>query len=182
LLAPCPDAIIASYDSEGKANAMAAAWCGVAASGPEQIAVGIRPSRYSIGGIKQRGCFTLNLPSAKFVKEADLFGMASGRKINKFAATGLTPLRSEVVDAPYIKEFPYSMSCSVTHTVDLGAHILFVAEVKEVLADSSCLDAEGKLNWRKADIIGYDTSTKEYFRFGEVVGQGWQAGKAFLKA
>jgi flavin reductase (DIM6/NTAB) family NADH-FMN oxidoreductase RutF len=36
----------------------------------------------------------LNIPSEKYVKEADYFGIASGKNVDKFQATGLTPVKS----------------------------------------------------------------------------------------
>jgi flavin reductase (DIM6/NTAB) family NADH-FMN oxidoreductase RutF len=39
--------------------------------------------------------------------------MASGRKEDKFKKTGLTPLKSELVDAPFIEEFPINIECKV---------------------------------------------------------------------
>ena len=40
------------------------------------------------------------------VQEADYFGMTSGRTVDKFKETGLTPVKSELVDTPYVGEFP----------------------------------------------------------------------------
>ena len=48
---------------------------------------------------------TINIPSENCVKEVDYFGMLSGKTEDKFAKTGLTPIKSEFVDAPYISGF-----------------------------------------------------------------------------
>ena len=61
----------------------------------------------------ERQAFTISVPSQSQVKLADYFGLASGRDTDKFAATGLTPVRSELVDAPYVKEFPMVLECKV---------------------------------------------------------------------
>ena len=46
-------------------------------------------------------------PSEEFVEAVDYFGMASGKSTDKFAASGLTPVRSDLVDAPPISgSFP----------------------------------------------------------------------------
>jgi len=42
----------------------------------------------------------------KLPKEANYFGIASGKKWIKFSAKRLTPVKSNLVDAPYLKEFP----------------------------------------------------------------------------
>jgi flavin reductase (DIM6/NTAB) family NADH-FMN oxidoreductase RutF len=65
----------------------------------------LRKPRYSYDNIVKRKAFTVNITPEKYVKESDYFGIASGRNKDKFAATGLTPVKSDLVDAPLIKEF-----------------------------------------------------------------------------
>ncbi|HQE70199.1 MAG TPA: flavin reductase [Atopobiaceae bacterium] len=60
-----------------------------------------------------RGAFTVALADAAHVAEADYFGIATGRKVDKAAASGLTFIPSEHVDAPVIEEFPLTMECIV---------------------------------------------------------------------
>jgi hypothetical protein len=45
---------------------------------------------------------------------------SSGRLEDKFAATKLTPVKSDVVDAPYVGEFPVILECKVLHTIEIG--------------------------------------------------------------
>lgn len=52
-------------------------------------------------------------PTQQHVVEADYFGIATGRKVDKAAASGLTFVPSEHVDAPVIEEFPLTMECIV---------------------------------------------------------------------
>ena len=61
--------------------------------------------------------FTVNIPSENYVKEADYFGMVSGKKEDKFAKTGLTPVKSDIVDAPYISEFLVILECKVIQVI-----------------------------------------------------------------
>lgn len=63
--------------------------------------------------ILARGAFTVALADAAHVAEADYFGIATGRKVDKAAASGLTFVPSEHVDAPVIEEFPLTMECIV---------------------------------------------------------------------
>ncbi len=51
---------------------------------------------------------------------ADFFGLASGRDVDKFAVAGLTPVRSDLVYAPYVEVFPLALECKVVHTAKLG--------------------------------------------------------------
>jgi flavin reductase (DIM6/NTAB) family NADH-FMN oxidoreductase RutF len=49
--------------------------------------------------------YTVSVPPQKYIREADYFGIASGKKVNKFEATGLTPVKADKVNAPYVDEF-----------------------------------------------------------------------------
>jgi hypothetical protein len=43
-------------------------------------------------------CLIGAFPSEAYVRQADYFGMVSGKNVDKFAAAGLTPIRSSIVD------------------------------------------------------------------------------------
>jgi flavin reductase (DIM6/NTAB) family NADH-FMN oxidoreductase RutF len=102
LLFPNPVIVICTYDADGKPNAATFAWGGIASSAPPAISIEVQKPRYTYDALMNRKAFTANLVPAKYAAEADYFGLVSGRNVDKFAATGLTAVRSEVVDAPYI--------------------------------------------------------------------------------
>jgi len=95
--------VVGTYDHEGKPNAMTAAWAGICCSKPPCVYASLRRATHTYGSIMERKAFTVSIPSEAYVKEADYFGIASGRDADKFAATGLTPVKSDLVDAPYVK-------------------------------------------------------------------------------
>jgi flavin reductase (DIM6/NTAB) family NADH-FMN oxidoreductase RutF len=114
--------IVGTYDRGGKPNVMAAAWVGVCCSEPPCVAVALRKATYTYGNIQQRRAFTANIPPAQYVKEADYFGIASGKDVDKFSTARLTPVKSELVDAPYVQEFPLVLECRLLHTIEIGLH------------------------------------------------------------
>jgi len=132
---PTPVWVVGTYDQEGKPNAMTAAWASICCSKPPAIGVSLRKATYSYGSIVARQAFTISVPSEAHVREADYLGMATGKDVNKFAATRLTPVASELVDAPYVGEFPLILECRVIHTLEIGLHTLFIGEILDVKAD-----------------------------------------------
>src|SRR5512137_2740717 len=102
---PSPVWVVGTYDREGKPNLMTAAWGGICCSRPPCIYVSLRKATYSYGNIRERKAFTVSVPQDSFAKQADYIGLVSGRNINKFDTLKLTPVRSRVVDAPYVREF-----------------------------------------------------------------------------
>jgi len=143
LIFPTPVWIVGSYDTDGRPNGMTAAWGGICCSKPPCVYVSLQKPRYSYANIMARQAYTLSVPSEKYAREADYFGIVSGRTIDKFAATGLTPVKSEVVDAPYIAEFPLVLECKLVQTIDLGLHTQFIGEILDVKADEEVLAESG---------------------------------------
>src|SRR5512136_2168964 len=111
LLLPSPVLIIGTYGADGKPNIMNAAWGGIASSKPPCISVSLREATLTYHNIKQTGAFTVNFPSETYTKEADYVGIVSGRDHDKFEEAGLTPDRSNLVNAPIVREFPYALEC-----------------------------------------------------------------------
>lgn len=178
---PLPVYLVGSYDMNDRPNVMVAAWGGICSSDPVCLAVSIRPERWSYDAILQRKAFTVSIPSAKLAAQADFFGMVSGSRMDKFAKSGLTPVRAEFVDAPYVGECPVVIELSLYKTVELGVHVQFIGEIKDVKADESCLNEKGIIDIEKADPILYDTMGRNYLRAGEVVAKAWSAGKEYFK-
>jgi flavin reductase (DIM6/NTAB) family NADH-FMN oxidoreductase RutF len=170
---PNPVLVVCTYDANGKANAATLAWGGIASSGPSAVSIAVQPKRYTYEALMSRKAFTVNLPTIEFAEQADYFGIASGRDVDKFAATGLTPIKSDLVDAPYIAEFPYVLECVVTHTLDLGMHTLFIGEIQDVKIDDSTMQF-----WK--NILTYDAENREYLIPGKAVAKAFAAGKKFL--
>ena len=106
LIFPTPVLIVGTYDAQRRPNAMAAAWGGVCCSRPPCVAVSLRAATHSHGSIQAGQCYTISIPSESFLQEADYLGIASGRDVNKFERLGLTPVKAQHVDAPYVGEFP----------------------------------------------------------------------------
>ena len=176
LLYPTPVALVGTYDREGKPNVMTAAWVGVCCSRPPCITVSLRAATYSHGSIKQRRAFTINIPSEKFLKEVDYIGLVSGSDTDKFAATKLTPVRSELVDAPYVKEFPLVLECKLRHTIELGLHTQFVGEIMDVKADEAILTNELPDMERVKSIL-YAPVVRKYYAVGRYLAEAHEVGK-----
>jgi len=145
-LYPKPALVIGTYDQEGKPNIMTAAWIGICNSNPLSIAVSMRPATYSYGNVTETGFFTVNIPSSDMVRYVDYAGRFSGKDVDKFKETGLTPVRAEFVNAPYVKEFPIVIECELTAFHDLGSHRQFIGKVIDVKVDEAILDANGKVD------------------------------------
>ncbi len=181
LVYPTPVWVVGSYDGEGRPNAMSAAWGGICCSRPPCLAVSLRSATYTHGNIVGRKAFTISVPSEAHVREADYIGMVSGRNADKFAATGLTPVRSALVDAPYVAEFPLVLECRLLHTVEIGLHTQFVGEILDVKADESVLGGKGLPDIEKVRPILFEPEIRTYHGVGKLVGEAFSIGKEMGK-
>lgn len=173
---PTPVFIIGTYDKNGKPNAMNAAWGGISCSSPPCISISLREATYTHGNIVEKRAFTVNIPSQMYIKEADYFGTASGKNEDKFAATGLTPVKSELVDAPYIEEFPLVLECRLVNTTELGLHTHFTGEIMDVKVDECSLD-NGNPDIELIKPFLYDPSASAYYSIGKQLGKAFSIGK-----
>jgi flavin reductase (DIM6/NTAB) family NADH-FMN oxidoreductase RutF len=176
LLYPTPVSVVGTYDKEGKSNIMTAAWVGVCCSQPPSIAVSLRSATYTYGNIVERRAFTINIPSEKYLKEVDYVGLVSGRDTDKFSATKLTAIRSALVDAPYVKEFPLILECSLRHTIELGLHTQFIGEILDVKADEAML-ANELPDIKRVNPILYTPVARKYYGVGNYIGEAHAVGR-----
>jgi flavin reductase (DIM6/NTAB) family NADH-FMN oxidoreductase RutF len=173
---PAPAWVVGSYDANGKPNIMTIAWGGICCSQPPCITISLRKATYTYECIKERKAYTINIPSASHVKEVDYVGIVSGRAVDKFAMTKLTPVRSDLVDAPYIEEFPVVIECRVLQIVEIGLHTQFIAEIADIKAEESVLD-NGMVDILKVRPLIFDTGQSAYYGIGERIGKAFSIGK-----
>ena len=168
LLSPAPPAMITCRDEDGRDNIITIAWTGILSTHPPKTYISVRPERYSYGIIKKTGVFAINLTTAALVRAADLCGMKTGAKVDKFAACGLEKFEPEDFDVPLISESPLSLCCKVSDVVPLGSHDMFIADIVSVYADESLFDKNGRLCLYRVPLAAY--SHGEYFSLGEKIG------------
>ena len=154
MLYPLPPVMV-TCGTMDKPNVLTVAWTGIVNSEPAMTYISVRPSRYSHELISENQEFVINLTTAKTLKAADFCGVKSGRDVNKFAETGLTPVAATTVKAPLIAESPLSLECRVTKVEHLGSHDMFLAEIVAVDVDDEYLDADGKFRLEDSGLIAF---------------------------
>lgn len=177
LIVPTPVWVVGTYDREGRPNAMSAAWGGICCSRPPCVAVSLRKATYTYGNLVGRKAFTVNVPSEAHAREADYLGIASGRNVDKFAAAGLTAVRSDLVDAPWIEEFPLVLECRLLHAFELGLHTQFVGEILDVKASEEVLGERGLPDVEKVRPILFEPERNRYHGVGRCLGEAYSIGK-----
>ena len=170
VLVPTPAWIVGTYDSDGKPNAMTVAWAGICCSQPPCVAISVRKATYTYRCLLARKAFTVNVGHEKYVKEIDYLGLISGKDTDKFSAAGLTPIRSDVVDAPYVDEFPLVLECQVMHTMEIGLHTQFIGKILDVKVDPDVLTG-GALDIEKIRPVIFTPKGSTYHGIGSLLGK-----------
>jgi flavin reductase (DIM6/NTAB) family NADH-FMN oxidoreductase RutF len=172
---PYPVFVVGAYDKDGRPNIMTSSWTGICCSQPPCIYVSLREATYTFGCIKHSKAFTVNIPSQKHIKETDYAGIYSGKNEDKIKKLGLTAVKSEIVNAPYIEEFPINIECKLKQMVELGLHTQFIGEIVDVKASEDALNDEGKTDINKIKPFVY-TPDKHYFAIGDKLDRAFSVG------
>ncbi|MDR1297705.1 MAG: flavin reductase family protein [Deltaproteobacteria bacterium] len=175
LALPMPAFLVGTYDANGRPNVMTAAWGGIVCSEPPLIAVSVRPPRWTHAGVLKNKALTISFPPARLAVETDFAGIVSGKDHDKFKEAGLTAVKSDLVEAPYVGECPVVVECRLHSSHELGTHTLFIGEIVDVKADRE-VAADGGIDMQKADplVFGADGN---YHKLGPRVARAFSAGK-----
>ncbi len=163
--------VVATYDPDGKANAMTASWGGICCSRPPSVAVSLRRATATYGFLSSRRAFTVNVPSEELAAVADYFGSVSGRDVDKLATAGITAVASELVDAPVLEEFPLVLECRLAHTLEIGLHTLFVGEIVDIKAEEAVLGERGLPDPERVRPFSYAPELRRYHALGRELGR-----------
>lgn len=173
-LYPQPVLIIGSYNEDGTADAMNAAWGGISES--NQISMCLSAGHKTVKNILTRGAFTVSMADEAHVTECDYVGIVSANDVpDKLAKSGLHTTKSEFVDAPLIDELPMALECRLVSYEKESCRL--IGEIVNVCADESVLSEDGKIDPSKLKPITFDPVNGVYLGLGEKVGNAFMDGK-----
>lgn len=166
---PLPVLMIGTYDEEGNANVMNAAWGGVYDHGKIYISLS---NHKTTDNLKVKNAFTVGFATKNTVVISDYFGVASGRNENKIEKAGVHVTKSNFVDAPIIEEYPLTLEC----TVESFENGDLIGKIVNCSVDEEYLDENGKIDVDKMEIIAYDMTDNTYRVLGDIVGNAFKDG------
>jgi len=147
VLNPKTPLLVSCRGKDGSNNALVVVYCCNCSYDPPMIMVGIVPSRYSYGIVKETGVFVANLVPESMRDAFNYLGSHSGRDEDKLAKLGLNIGEGIKVKAPILLDCPVSIECTVVDSIRTGSHEMFVGRIEYVHANESLVDAEGKIDW-----------------------------------
>lgn len=170
MIYPLPAVMVTCGSERSDYNIITIAWTGTVCTDPPMCYISVRPSRHSYAIIRKNMEFVINLTTSSLARHTDWCGVKSGRDVDKFTETGLTPLKADIVKAPLIAESPVNIECVVTEIKELGVHHMFLAEVVAIHASKEYLDKDTDL-FRLNDAGPICYSHGKYYETGSLVGK-----------
>lgn len=169
---PLPVLIVGSYDENGAADAMNAAWGGIYDT--NQVILCLSEGHKTTKNIKASGAFTVGIADAKNLVACDYVGLVSANDTpDKLARSGFTVEKSSFVCAPVINELPMTLECKL-HGFTADGNI--IGDIVNVSADTNVLDENGMIDPAKLCPITYDPVNHKYIQLGETVGNAFSDG------
>lgn len=172
---PQPVYIIATWNEDGSADAMNAAWGGI--SETNELMFCLSAGHKTVKNFGRTGAFTVSMADAEHVAACDYVGLASGNTVSdKLERAGLTVTKSDKVDAPVINELSVCVECKVkSYNPDT---CILLGEIVNVSVDESAM-TDGKVDVAKVRPISFDPFNNAYHVLGEKVGNAFSDGKQF---
>lgn len=134
LLEPGP-VVLLTTAHKGRANVMAMSWHMMVEFEPPLVACVVSEANFTFVGLRATRECVIAIPARRLVKTVVGVGNASGRRIDKFSAFGLTPVPGARVAAPLVAECFANLECRVSDTRFVPRYNLFILEVLRAWID-----------------------------------------------
>ena len=176
---PMPVRMISTFNEDGSVDVMNAARGTMLDR--DKVALNLTETHKTVQNIKARKGFVVHIADAKHVVEADYFGIASGNtEKEKFAKSGMTFTKSELVDAPVINEFPIAIECEFIEYQNDETGIGVIGKVLRTSVEEAILK-DGKVDIDSLEAIAFDPYTHGYYKVGGRVGEAFKDGAKLKK-
>ena len=139
LLESGPVVMVTTANRE-RMNIMTMSWHTMIDFDPPIVGCVISDRNYTYEIIRKTRECVINIPTVELAKQTVKVGNASGRKVDKFQAFGLTPMPASCVKAPLIDECYVNIECKVIDIKMAAKYNLFILEGLKAWIDPSRKD------------------------------------------
>jgi len=136
LLEPGP-VVMVTTARKGRTKIMTMSWHTMMEFAPPIVGCVISNRNYSFEILKATRECVINIPTVELAEKVVDCGNASGRRVDKFKAFGLTPVAAACVKAPLIAECHANLECKVIDGKLVAKYNFFVLEVVKAWIDPS---------------------------------------------
>lgn len=163
-VAPRPIAFASTIDSQGNVNVSPFSFFNVFGSNPPTLIfsparrVRDNTTKHTLENVREVPEVVINVVNYAMVEQISLASTEYPKGVNEFVKAGFTQLPSQKVKPPRVGESPVAFECKVKQIVETGseggAGNLIICEVVMVHVKEEILDAHGKIDQHKIDLVG----------------------------
>ena len=176
-VAPRPICFASTIDEKGNINLSPFSFFNVFSSNPPMMIFSPARSgknnslKHTHENIKEVPEVVINIVNYDMVEQMSLTSANYDKGVNEFIKSGVTPIPSEKIKPPRVKETPISFECTVLKIIELGdgpgSGNLILAKVELIHVNTKYLNNKGSLDTTLLDLVGrmgenwYIRATKE---------------------
>jgi flavin reductase (DIM6/NTAB) family NADH-FMN oxidoreductase RutF len=168
---PRPIAWISSVGNSGIPNLAPYSYFNVISHNPIMFITSIglghkigKEDKDTLSNIRETGDYVINMVSASLAEKMQVTSSIFPRDVSEFDEAELTPVKSELVTSPRVKEAAISMECKLDRIMQIGDFNQVIGElVCYHINDEIYMDGE-KVNYDKYDPIGRMAANYTYVR------------------
>ena len=174
-VAPRPIALVTSINAQGNVNLSPFSFFNIFSFNPPILI--FSPSRRSrdnstkdtLENVLEVPQVTISMVNYAMGQQIALASKRFPKEVNEYTKAGLTPVKSELVEPPFVGEAPVSFECAVDQVIslgkDAGAGNLVISKIKKIHINEHCYCPDKLVDLEKLDLIGrmggaYYCSTK----------------------
>ena len=146
-IAPRPIAFVSTLSAAGVRNLAPFSFFNAVCGEPPVVAFSTsfrEPRKDTLVNIRATGDFVVNIVSEDIAERMNLCSGEYPPETDEFAISGLTPIASDVVGAPRVKESRVNMECRLLQTIDVstrpGGGTLILGEVVRFHVDDAIIN------------------------------------------
>lgn len=162
-IAPRPICFASTIDAAGNVNLSPFSFFNMFSSNPPLCIfsparrVRDNTTKHTLENVLEVKECVINIVNYAMVQQTSLASTEYAKGTNEFEKAGFTMLPAQLVRPPRVAEAPVQMECIVKEVIHLGdnpgAGNLILAEVKLIHIREEILDAEGKIDQAKIDLV-----------------------------
>ena len=163
-VSPRPIAFVSTVDKDGNHNLAPYSFFNAFSSNPPLLVfssnrrVRDNTTKDTLANVIATKEAVINVVSHNIVKNMTLTSVEFPTGVSEFSKAGLTPLESELVTPPRVKESPVNMECKVKDIITLGteggAGHLIICEVVLMHVNEEVIDDNNRIDPHKIDLMG----------------------------
>ncbi|WP_421944454.1 flavin reductase family protein [Pedobacter sp.] len=162
-IAPRPICFASTIDSDGNINLSPFSFFNMFSTKPPICIfsparrVRDNTTKHTLENVLQVKECVINVVNYGMVQQMSLASTEYAKGVNEFEKAGFTMLQSDLVKPPRVAEAPVQFECVINQVIPLGdnhgAGNLILAEVKLIHINEDILDASGKIDQEKIDLV-----------------------------